>query len=180
MMIIVVFGKIRSGKTTVTDLILKYAKKHKISLRNKRFGGPIYESVKEFYAKHDLKFRKFRPMFDAMGQALSEHTSWEEDKLLTYFKEDFDPDEHIIVDDCRRKKQADFLRKHGAIFIQVRCDDNIRKKRCKSGEWTENHISDDDLIFYHKDYVIINKQSKRKLKKNVDTICKLIFGKIYE
>jgi dephospho-CoA kinase len=167
---IVITGRIRSGKTTAMNILKELAKAdYNIDLEHIRMADPLYAEVKWFYDRHDIPFRKFRKMFDAMGEVLSDHG--DEDKLLRYLKEMHDLNSDYIIDDARRTKQADFLKNDGAIFIRIEATDKIRKERClDAGEWTEGHISDTELDEYRHDYLVLNTFTKNELREDIKEI----------
>ncbi|NVM34025.1 MAG: hypothetical protein HWN81_00415 [Candidatus Lokiarchaeota archaeon] len=176
-MIISIIGRIRSGKSTVRKLIEQEAATYGITFKHVRFADPIYKEVEDFYDRWDIPYRKFRPLFDAIGEVLAEHGKG--DKVNQYFVDQLlHTRGNIIVDDCRRISQTDFLKWDGTITIRVNSDNTTRKERCAPGEWTDNHISDTELDRYPVDFNIKNDGSLENLKSAVKDVCKNIFSRI--
>ena len=173
-MIITIIGRIRSGKSTVRQMIQEEAKARGVMLEHIRFADPIYKEVQDFYKRWNIPYRKFRPMFDAVGEALAEHGT--NDKVLEVFESKINSCKNLITDDARRTTQAKFLRDNGSIFIKVGCSDKMRKDRCSPGEWTEKHVSDVELKDYECDYYIHNANGLDWLRERVKEVCDEIFG----
>jgi len=153
---IVLLGKLRSGKTTVSSFIKEFVKEDlNIELQSKPLAAPIYKEAKDFYERHGLIWRKNRTLLEGIGGALNDDYP-NGDKIVELYDKDFDLDEHIIVEDCRRITQADYFRDKGAYLIKVVASATVRKSRCKSGEWSEGHITDTELDDYPVDFEIVN------------------------
>jgi len=156
---VIMLGKLRSGKTTCANLVKELVNENLgYKLINKPLAAPIYAELYEFYEKHGLVLRKNRRFMEGVGEALNDDYPGG-DKIVELYAESFNPSEHIIVEDCRRKTQADFFRKYNAIFIRIKSNDEIRKSRCKPGEWAEGHITDTELDNYPVDFEITNNGS---------------------
>ena len=173
-MIIAIIGRIRSGKSTVRQLIQKEAKQYNVDLEHIRFADPIYNEVEEFYKRWNIPYRKFRPLFDAIGEALAEHG--DNDKVQEVFENKINLNNDLIIDDARRLTQARFLEKYDTAFIRVVSNTDTRKIRCAEGEWTDNHVSDIELNSYPEDYIINNDGTLEELKAAVKDVCKKIFS----
>jgi len=149
-------GKLRSGKTTVSGFVQEFVKeKYGIELISKPLATPIYEEAKAIYAKHGLIWRKNRRLLEGIGEALNEDYPGG-DKIVELYDASFNSKEHIFVEDCRRKTQADYFRSIGAILIRVWADPKVRKLRCKPGEWAEGHVTDTELDDYPVNLEIYN------------------------
>jgi len=87
----------------------------------------------------------------SIGEALNEDYP-NGDKYIELYDASFDVNEHIIVEDCRRLTQANYFRSKGAVLVRVNADTEIRRARCKPGEWSEGHITDTELDNYSVDF----------------------------
>lgn len=169
---VVMLGKLRSGKSTVTALVREMVQDvYGITLNSKPLATPIYAEAKSFYERNGLVWRKNRKLLEGIGEALNEDYP-NGDKIIELYRAGFDVQEHIIVEDCRRKTQADFFTKEQpSILIRVTASDTIRKARCKPGEWSEGHITDTELDDYPVDFEIENNgDSLQELTEKVRSI----------
>lgn len=153
-------GKLRSGKTTAREIFQKVAKEeYNIDLLNLPLATPIYSEAYSFYERHGLVWTtKDRKLLEGIGEALNDKYP-HGDKIVELYKEELDrrDSESVIADDMRRTTQADFLKGQGFILVRLECPDNIRKKRCLPGEWSEGAITDVELDGYQGfDHVIKN------------------------
>lgn len=146
-MIIVMLGKLRSGKSTATNIVIEELSKLDVNLIRKPLAAPIYKEAEEFYARHGLTWRKNRKLMEGIGEALNDDYP-NGDKIIELYSELFDPNKDSIIEDCRRLTQTTFFEKHNAIFIRIHTDTEVRKARCKPGEWSEGHITDTELDNY--------------------------------
>jgi len=153
---LILLGKLRSGKSTVT-LMLKelFESEYGILLNQKPLASPIYEEAKALYERHGLVWRKNRRLLEGIGEALNEDYP-KGDKIILLYDETFDPDEHIVVEDCRRTTQATYFKDKGAVFVRVIADREVRKSRCKEGEWAEGHSTDTELDDFPANFTINN------------------------
>lgn len=155
-MIVVMLGKLRSGKSTATNIVIEEMTKRGINLTRKPLASPIYKEAQEFYARHGLTWRKNRKLMEGIGEALNEDYP-NGDKIIELYEESFDKYQDIIVEDCRRLTQTAFFEKQDdVLFIKIKCDDEIRKLRCLPGEWSEGHVTDTELDNYNAFATIMN------------------------
>lgn len=172
---IALIGKLRSGKTTIMRFLQKIAKeKYGFELVQRRLADPIYEVAEEFYNKHNLVWQKNRRLLEGIGFAFNEHYP-NGDKLLEIYNESYDPEQNLICDDVRRIGQADFFRNKGKPIVRVFATDEIRKARCKPGEWSEGHITDIELDNYKEDFVIDSNHSNMEKLYNE---CEVVLNQI--
>jgi len=153
---VVMLGKLRSGKSTVTNFIKEImSKEFNVNLVSKPLATPIYAEAKDFYARHNLTWRKNRKLLEGIGEALNDDYP-NGDKVVELYDEGFNPNEDIVVEDCRRITQANYLKQRGAVLIRINADKDIRKGRCKRGEWSEGHVTDEELTTYPVDFELDN------------------------
>lgn len=154
---VIMLGRLRSGKSTVTALVREAVQDmHGVTLNVKPLATPIYAEAQDFYKRNGLTWRKNRKLMEGIGEALNNDYP-NGDKIIELYRENFDANENIIVEDCRRITQADFFTKeHRSILIRVSASDTVRKARCKPGEWSEGHITDIELDDYPVDFTIEN------------------------
>jgi len=156
---IIMLGKLRSGKTTVGKLICESLKQEKdIVLNPKPLAKPIYQELHDFYARHGLTLRKNRKFMEGVGEALNDDYP-NGDKIIELYAPDFNTEENIYVEDCRRLTQANFFANQTTgttLFVRVNATDEIRKARCLPGEWSEGHVTDTELDNYPADFEIDN------------------------
>jgi len=174
---IIMLGKLRSGKSTATTLVIEAVKEELgIELTRRPLAAPIYAGAKDFYKRHDLIWRKNRRLMEGIGEALNEDYPGG-DKILELYEEGYDVEQPIIVEDCRRLTQANYFAEKDAIFIRIHADKEVRKARCKPGEWSEGHITDTELDGYPQNFWVDNNSNDighltNQLKKIVSEIKK--------
>jgi len=153
---LILLGKLRSGKTRSKEILIDLIKKaHGVELETRSLAEPIYTIAKEIYVENGLVWRKNRRLLEGVGEALNE--DWPGgDKIINLFNKTFDPEQHIIVDDCRRLTQAKYFTEKGATFIRIKANKEVRYNRCKPGEWAEGHSTDMELDDYPVQFEINN------------------------
>lgn len=169
---IIMLGKLRSGKSTAGQLLCETLKEMKgIELTSRPLAKPIYEEAKALYEKHGLVWRKNRRLLEGIGEALNDDYP-NGDKIVELYVKNFDPQENIYVEDCRRLTQASFFSElmdptkindkvssfypGKTLFVRVNATDEVRKARCKLGEWAEGHVTDTELDTWPADFEIDN------------------------
>ena len=171
---IALLGRLRSGKTTAMNFMINFAQNEfNIKLVPKPLAEPIYKEAKAFYERHGLVWRKNRRLMEGMGQALNEDYP-NGDKIVELFDKDFNPDDNLIVEDCRRITQADYLKDRGFQLIRISASEEIRKQRCKPGEFSSGHITDIELDDYSTHYNAINEGNLEQLKIECEEIISCI------
>lgn len=177
-MIIVMLGKLRSGKTTVADILIDGFSSKGIDLVKKPLAKPIYDEAKNFYKRNGLTWRKNRRLMEGIGEAFNEDYPGG-DKLVELYQKDFNPNDNIVIEDCRRLTQTDFFEKHNSFFIRVESDVESRKERCKPGEWCEGHVSDNELDDYKCHFTVFNNGSMNDLIIKTMYLIECIYGRYY-
>lgn len=181
---IIMLGKLRSGKSTVGGMICSTLKEMKgIELNSKPLAKPIYEEAKSFYERHGLTWRKNRRLLEGIGEALNDDYP-NGDKIIELYAKDFDANENIYVEDCRRLTQAKFFQYLNTpeacavgrtLFVRVNATDEVRKSRCKPGEWAEGHVTDTELDSWPADFEINNNgEDLDKLKQTIRNLVEFI------
>jgi len=174
-MIVVMLGKLRSGKSASTEIVSELFEKRGVPLIRKPLATPIYKEAEEFYTKHGLVWRKNRKLLEGIGEAFNEDYP-NGDKIVEIYSKNFNPKENIIVEDCRRLTQTDFFTKHRACFIRIQADDLVRKSRCAPGEWSEGHVTDTELDDFVPHFIVDNNHNdKDKLFRDLSVVVDNIF-----
>ena len=172
-------GKLRSGKDTVSDIFINLAKNNGIDMIKKSLAMPIYKIAKDFYKKYDLIWnpnKKNRRLLEGIGSALNDDTKDGKDKIIELFNKDYTKTENFITNDIRRLTQANYFKNKNIPLIRVECNEEIRKSRCKPGEFAKGHITDLELDNYSFDYIIENNGNLQQLEQQ----CIVIFNDIYK
>ena len=172
---IALLGKLRSGKTTAMNIMIEIAKNDfNIVLTPQPLATPIYKEAKDFYARNGLTWRKNRRLLEGLGESFNQDYP-NGDKLVEIFDANFDVNKSVIVEDTRRKTQADYFVERGFVLVRVNSSEDMRKSRCKPGEFTSGHITDIELDEYPVDFIITNESSLDDL----EATCKSIIDNIY-
>lgn len=144
-MIIAISGKMRSGKDTVTKILLDLFERRDVRLSHFKLSEPLYDELKLFCEKHNLKYTKNRRFLEGVGQLLNENYEGG-DKLVEIFDDKYFNNDNYIVSDMRRLTQYNYFKDKNAYLIRVEANDEIRRLRCTNEqEFATNHITDIEL-----------------------------------
>ena len=186
-------GKMRSGKSTVAEILwLDY------DLARRSFGGALkyyadkmfegsaaypieieeYGEPCPFDGKRDTRVKKPRKLYQDFGQAMRQldEDIWirhveqaiEADKLFPHYK-------GVVIDDLRQPNEYEWAKANGFTIIRVNADEGDRIQRA---ERAGDSFSADDLAHdteqhvdgFSVDYTIVNDGSLSDLKRQVDEI----------
>ena len=160
-MIIAISGKIGSGKTTVSDFLIKNLKEYNFKKKSFAYnvkkicsiltGQPLYkfksrEGKSEYMQDWNLSIGQIQPLLaeDCIRKNLSPD-AWIISLFSTYSNEC-----NWIIDDLRNINEFDYLKKHNSILIRLNGDPySINAKDSRN----KNHISEIALD-YCKDFDI--------------------------
>ena len=152
-MIIAISGKIGSGKTTVTEFLIKNLKDYNFKKKSFAYnvkkicsiltGQPLYkfksrEGKSEYMSDWKLTIGQIQPLLaeDCIRKNLSPD-AWVISLFATYNKEC-----NWIVDDLRYRNEFSYLKEHGAILVRLNGDPySLNSKDSRN----KNHISEVDL-----------------------------------
>jgi len=171
---IALLGRLRSGKTTAMNMMIDIAKNdYNIDLAPMPLAKPIYDEAISFYERNGLLWRKNRRLLEGLGEAFNSDYP-HGDKLVEIFDINFHEYMAVIVEDTRRITQADYFVDMKFNLIRINASEEIRKSRCKPGEFTSGHITDIELDNYPVNFEISNESTLEELRRNcqviVDTI----------
>lgn len=165
-----VYGKMRSGKDTVADLITL---KGGVLTTQIAYGDKMKEHYHSIFGYNGSE--KDREGYQWFGQAMR---SWVPsiwvDSLEATIR-NIDDGRRIIVTDMRQPNEFDHLKERGFIMIKVETPDHIRMERMNErGEVVTdkelNHETEKNVDKYDYDYRIINDGSLEDLKRKVQTM----------
>ena len=181
---IALFGKMRSGKNTVADLLTD-----EYGFKQFAFGEGIGEIIVKYFPeayaegkpRHHYQhigqeLRKLNPdvwinyLFRSVGHYLTQEQA---DSLINKTK----PNENIVVTDGRQLNEAEMLKKAGYIIVKVETPEEIRVERIKeSGDSFNleqlNHETEKQVDLIEPDVVIRNDGSLEELKALVGCLVK--------
>ena len=173
-------GKLRSGKDTVADMMIKDG------FHQCKLSSGIAEIIQRYFSSDCSASdkAKLRNHYTTIGQALRglhedvwiDHT-W---KLINQkWKYLGGKDLPIIVTDVRQQNEADFFREKGFLIVKIEADEDIRIQRAKEKDsdfdeselFHETELSVDNI---KEDVLIINNGSLEELEEKVDNLLQLI------
>lgn len=162
---IALFGKMRSGKNTVADILVK-----DYQFTEFAFATGIGNIIKEYFPKEWAK-GKPRRHYQQIGQELRK---LDKEVWINYLLESVKESgaEMVVVTDGRQQNEARRLREEGYTIIKVECPEEIRIQRVKdSGDvFTPEQLSHETELAVdtiEADYTIINDKSLAYLENEV-------------
>lgn len=162
---IALFGKMRSGKNTVADILVK-----DYQFTEFAFATGIGNIIKEYFPKEWAK-GKPRRHYQQIGQELRK---LDKEVWINYLLESVKASgsEMVVVTDGRQQNEARRLREEGYTIIKVECPEEIRIQRIKdSGDvFTPEQLSHETELAVdtiEADYTIINDKSLAYLENEV-------------
>ena len=103
---IVMLGKLRSGKSTVTSLVTEMVQdNYGIELIYRRLATPIYDEAQAFYQRHGLVWRKNRKLLEGIGEALNDDYP-NGDKIVELYRASF---ASVDVDKLNEKADSEIM-----------------------------------------------------------------------
>lgn len=178
---IALFGKMRSGKNTVADLL-----KEKADFKEYSFGSGIGEIIKKYYPTA-FEGGKPRQHYQHIGQSLRELDAdvWINYTLSQIEKETRLADRlgvpsFIVITDGRQVNEARRLREDGYLIVKVECDEAERLNRI--GEASDafdvsqlNHETELQVDYINADYTIKNNGTLEELEQQVTILITLAY-----
>ncbi len=165
--IIIIGGRARSGKDTITNYMLEYYSSKGVKAVSLAFGSYLKEYAKKISNWDGLDETKPRKLLQELGTDIIRgkiddnffiNRIIEDIKVYSYF---FDI---IIISDARLKKEIDMVKSKfkNVKSICVKREDNTLSENEKK------HLTEIDLEDYDKfDYIIDNNGSKSELNKKI-------------
>lgn len=171
---IALFGKMRTGKDTVADLLINDHDFKKYSLAT-GIGEIIYK-----YFPNAWDNGKPRHHYQHIGQQLRE---LDKNVWINYLLSSVERDgvERVVVADGRQVNEADALRKEGYLIVLVKTEEETRIKRIlESGDNFNpeqlNHETEQQVDKITPDVVIRNDGTLEDLKSAVDCVLRVYFS----
>jgi hypothetical protein len=163
--IILISGKMASGKTTLAEEIIN-TRPNDMYIQTYKFADVIYEihdSLWDIMGKYDIDkpFVKDRLFLQWLGTEWRRKTFGEDlwaricrnrvDKFLETFNSSDIAQRCkikpvVIIDDCRFKCEFDMF--PDALTVRLTCPEEVRKNRCAAWGDNQNHASETDLDSY--------------------------------
>lgn len=130
---VALFGKMRSGKDTVGEILIK-----RYDFKRYAFGDGIGEIIHKYFPD-TLKHGKPRHHYQFIGQQLRE---LDEDVWIKYLLKKVEADEpkravqeipfNVVVTDARQYNEYLRLKENGYIIVKVETDEDIRLERMRA------------------------------------------------
>lgn len=164
---IAIVGKLRSGKSIVSEEILQLKNTALIE-----FSGALQEVVSILYPNN--KGKKDREKLIKVGQHLRKMDKDIWVNIVKYKIQNCESG-NIVVVGVRQLNEYEMLKEQGFVFIKVVADEKIRIERCKDqGDIFSSEILNDPtetvLDEFKCDYEIINDSSIEDLKRKVKEV----------
>lgn len=174
---IVLFGKIRSGKDTVGEMLIENYGFNRLA-----FGDEIGEIIKRYFP-NAFDNGKPRHHYQFIGQQFRQLDAdiWIKELLRKAEVLDHMTGKpvNIVVTDARQLNEAKKLKEHGYVIVKVVASDEIRIDRMKKAgdnfrpEMLE-HETEKQVDLVSPDYVVPNDGTLEDLKENVDLLIEMI------
>ena len=131
---IAIVGKMCSGKSTLSNKIIKYYKRFGIKLEKRAFADKVYELARDLF---DMK-EKNRLLLQQIGTKMRDIDN---DIWIKYTLKNLP--ENVIIEDCRYINEFKYLINNGFIIIKINISKKkqlYRLKKTYPNTW-ENHIN---------------------------------------
>lgn len=165
---IALIGKIRSGKNTVGDYLIK-----NYGFKEFAFAQGIGEIIDRYFPKAWAE-GKPRKHYQHIGQALRE---LDPDVWINYTlsKIALSGAERVVITDTRQVNEVEKLKEDGYLIIKVEADEEIRIDRMiKSGDTFRihdlQHETEAQVDLAEADIVLVNNGTKEELEREVQNI----------
>lgn len=146
---VALIGKMRSGKSTIADLLVENLDYTKLSFgtRLKQFAHEVFD------VEEGVKPRK---LYQDFGQYCRKIDN---DVWVKWVERDMGDNQNVVIDDLRQPNEYEWARKNGFILFKVDCPDEVRLIRMKDkGEDVSsellNHETERYIDGYTYDYVL--------------------------
>jgi dephospho-CoA kinase len=167
---IALIGRMRSGKDTVADYLIK-----QYNYRRFAFGDELKRYYHELFGQTDSKPREGYQRF---GQLMR---TFEPDVWLNKCFEMIDrhPLHKIVITDLRQPNEYEKCKQEGFVLIKVECDDELRLRRIMEKQDNFNpeslkHETESHIDEFECDYIIKNNRTLEELHTQIDEIIKEI------
>lgn len=163
---VVLSGKMRSGKDTVADYLIK-----EFGFKRFAFGDELKRYYHELFGNTEGKPREGYQKFGQLMRQFKPDV-WVDkcfDNIINY------PLDDIVITDLRQPNEYERCKKEGYIIIKVECDDEIRLNRMneKGDKFTLsdlNHETESYIDSFEHDFLIENNLNVEHLHNQVDQI----------
>lgn len=125
---IALFGKMRSGKDTVGEMLIK-----EYNFKRFAFGEGIGQIIEEYFPEALLEGKKPRHHYQFIGQQLRQ---LDEDVWIKYllksvneYEQQSEKSVRIVITDGRQSNEAARLKEQGFVIVKVEAPDEIRMER---------------------------------------------------
>ncbi len=163
---IAIFGKMASGKSTLSKYIQYYlANNYDINLKKVSFADKIYEIAYDLFGMKE----KDRKLLQDIGQKMREI----DENIFTIYTIEKCVDKDVIIEDCRLLSEFNELKKNDFIKIRIKISNELqleRLKRCYPSTYEEhlknlNHRSEIELESLNDDEfdLVINAEDGDKI-----------------
>ena len=146
---VALIGKMRSGKSTIADLLVENLDYTKLSFgtRLKQFAHEVFD------VEEGVKPRK---LYQDFGQYCRKIDN---DVWVKWVERDMGDKQNVVIDDLRQPNEYEWAKKNGFILFKVDCSDEVRLIRMKDkGEDVSsellNHETERYIDGYTYDYVL--------------------------
>jgi dephospho-CoA kinase len=164
-------GKMRSGKDTAGDYLIKNHWITKLA-----FGDEIKKVIQRYFP-HLLEGSKPRKVFQKIGQLFREFDPdvWVKQLRKTYNIKRVQGNSNFVITDVRQMNEVEFLKSEGFVIVKVETDEELRLERIKaSGDDFSledlNHETELAVDTLPYDYLVTNNTSLDDLYKQIDFI----------
>lgn len=148
MKIILISGKMGSGKTTVSEGLTELLKKNRHTVSRLKFADPLYamhDAVGVAASKYGIPFDKkegvlLQLLGTEWGRQIKGDSVWVDSMKYRVSQTSCD---FVIIDDCRFKNEFNAF--EDAFKLRLKASEEIRKNRADSWRPNTTHLSEIDL-----------------------------------
>lgn len=166
-------GKMRAGKDTVADMLVKDYDFYQF-----KFSQGINEVIEKLFPEDVRSGKKLRRHQQIIGQSMRELDS---DVWVKYTMRTVHEFEgcNIVISDLRQSNEADALRREGFVIVKVEADTDVRIARIiESGDIFSpsqlNHETELSVDSIEADFVLTNNHGVDYLRLELTELIKLI------
>ena len=173
-------GKLRSGKSTIADILWLNYDFEKVSFATtlRQVAELLFGHMHEYNNESPTGYSKPRALLQTLGQKMREidEDVWvRQAEQAVLWAEDSRRTAGVVIDDLRQPNEYEWARANGFIIIRVEADEALRLKRAEQAgdsfseedmaHDTEQHVDKFDV-----DYTIVNNGDMDELERQVDEI----------
>lgn len=171
---IALFGKMRSGKDTVGEMLI-----NDYNFKRFAFGEGIGQIIEEYFPEVLMEGKKPRHHYQFIGQQLRQ---LDEDVWIKYllksiaeYEQESEESVRVVITDGRQSNEAVKLKEQGFVIVKVEAPDKVRMERIiqAGDQFTPElfqHETELQVDQINPDYIITNDKDLKHLDRQIATL----------